>query len=321
MKRVLITTFPGGYMHHGGGEREIHLLKEALNIAGVFCDLYGPSSLPIEDYQEIIHFSIANGSDLVVDAASVGRKRMILWPNLWFVDTPTDSHLDHLRRFVSRFDGVVFKSFAEEKHFKDYFDISGMDVIHVSPIVSSRFFTKEVSPVFKESYGLDKYVIWPGIIEPQKNQLTAVRAFIDSDIVLVISGQIRDKAYFELCQAESRKNVQFIPPMPFASELHLSAIAYSSLFLELPLDFPGTSAIEAAVMGCRMLLPTSAWVDELLKERCMQVPPLEVETVRSAVAAALKDCNGKQSNIHLPDYSRFAMDKAILPLLDYYNVT
>lgn len=317
MKRVLITTYPGAYIHHGGGEREIHLLKDALNGAGIISDLYGPTSLPIDEYDELIHFSTINGSDLIVDAASGGGRRRILWPNLWFVTPPSPEHLDYLRHLVSRFDAVVFKSSAEERIFREYFDISQMDVIHIVPLVSRKFFRHGVSPVFKESYGLEDYAIWPGIIEPQKNQLTAIRAFNELDTPLVISGQVRCRDYFEQCRAEAGKNVHFIPSMPFGSELHVSALAHCRLFIELPLDFPGTSALEAAVLGCRLLLSRTDWVSEFLQDRCVQVSPLDVAEVRKEVLEFFSKPDKFSTAMDIAHYTDFIPDTAATPLIEY----
>lgn len=316
MKRVLLTTYPGAFLHHGGGEREIHLLGEALNSAGILADIYGPASQPIRAYQAIIHFSMIGGSELLLDeAARTGGHRLILWPNLWFVKEPTAFHLGQLSDFLSRFEAVVFKSHAEEMHFRNYLDLEGKDVIRIAPLISPRFQRQNVSTVFKESYGLGRYALWTGIIEPQKNQLLAVQAFSGLDIDLVISGEVRDAAYAEECRRQAGANIRFIPAMPFGSELHLSALSHCNLFVELPLDFPGSSAVEAATAGCRMLLSRSDWTNEVVGSFCTQIDPRDVEAIRVAVCDMLQQ----------PDTSRSAypvvgMVKALEGLMGYLEI-
>lgn len=283
MKRVLLTTFPTAFMHMGGGEREIHLLKEALNCAGFVADVYGPDSLPLESHDIVIHFSMAAGSESLVDAAFDGGHYLVLWPNLWFVTEPTAEQVAHLSHFLSRFDAVVFKSEAEERHFVRYFDLSGKNVIRVSSLISPKFFRTDVTDLFRETHGIDCYAIWPGIIEPQKNQLAAVRAFRGIDLDLVITGAVRDLPYFEECKRLAGANVHFLPAMHFGSELHLSALKNCQFFIELPLDFPGTSALEAGVLGCRMLLTHCDWSSEIFGESCVQVDVRDEGAICSAV--------------------------------------
>lgn len=316
MKRILLTTYPGAFLYHGGGEREIHLLADALNSEGLFADIYGPSSRPINEYQEVIHFSMMGSSCLLLDEVMrAGVKRLILWPNLWFINMPSAGHLQQLKSYLDMFQAVVFRSQAEEDHFRCFFDLTGKDVIRVDHIVSPKFLRRDVSDVFRESYGLQRYVIWPGIIEPQKNQLTAIRACAGLDFDLVISGMVRDKAYLELCRKESGSNVHFIPPMSFGSEVHLSALRGSSLYLELPLDFPGTSAVEAATAGCQLLLSRSAWTDEVLGAFCTQVTATDVDAVRAALQAALAEAPGVT-----PSYTMQSMTQALSPLSQYLKL-
>lgn len=283
MKRVLLTTYPTAFLHHGGGEREIHLLDDALNGAGIFSRIYGPDSPPLEAHDIVIHFSMVGGSEGLVDAACDAGCYLVLWPNLWFVTEPSPHQLDALSRFLMRFDAVVFKSDAEERHFSRYFDLEGLRIIRVSPLVSPKFFRTDITDVFRETHGIDRYAIWPGIIEPQKNQVAAVRAFRDLDIELVITGAVRDHAYFEDCKRLAGANVRFMPAMPFGSELHLSALKNCEFLVELPFDFPGTSALEAAALGRRLLLTRCDWSNEMLGDACIQVDVHDESAIRSAV--------------------------------------
>lgn len=167
--------------------------------------------------------------------------------------------------------------------------------------------------MFRETHGLDRYAIWPGIIEPQKNQLTAVRAFKNLNIELIISGPVRDQAYLEQCRLEAGDNVRFMPAFPFGSELHLSALAHCELFVELSLDFPGASALEAAAMGCPLLLSRSPWTEELLGDYCFQADPRDEVAIRAAVERHNEWC--KPSFKYVP----LRIDKAICQLKQYLD--
>ncbi|MFP1825601.1 hypothetical protein ACLEE4_08070 [Lonsdalea quercina] len=319
MNRILLTTFPSAFMYDGGGEREIHLLNEAINRAGMICDIYGPTSRSINAYQSVIHFSMAGGSEHVIESAKDNGLRLILWPNLWFVETPSASTLERLKALLSHFHAVVFRSQAEENHFRQYLDIEGKDVIRVSPLISPKFFRKNVTDVFRESYGLTSYAIWPGIIEPQKNQLAAVRAFTDLNLDLIISGGVRDQSYADECKRQAGPNVRFIPAMPFGSEQHLSALAHSQMVIELPFDFPGTSAIEAAAMGCPLLLSRSEWTNEMLGSDCTQVDPTDEKEIRQLVSQ-LAHQRDSQTLQHSPRVEFMNMFDAVSPLTQYLRL-
>jgi glycosyltransferase involved in cell wall biosynthesis len=312
LNRVLLTTYPGAFMHYGGGEREIHLLNEAINRTEVVSDIYGPASRPITAYDAVIHFSMAAGSEYMLIPAIENGLRLILWPNIWFINEPSSSELDRLSKLLVHFHAVVFRSQAEENHFLKYLDLDGKDIIRVSTLISPKFQRKNVTDVFRESYGLQSYAIWTGIIEPPKNQLAAVKAFNGLDIDLVISGEVRDLAYFEECKRQAASNIKFIPAMPFGSELHLSALSHSRMVVELPLDFPGSSAIEAAALRCRLLLSRSDWTEELLAEQCIQVDPRNENEIRDAVINIFMNNETQTDSFECP-----GLDGAIATLSSY----
>jgi glycosyltransferase involved in cell wall biosynthesis len=313
MKRILLTTSPSAFLYRGGGEQEVLLLNEFLNASGVMSDIYGPTSRSLSAYDSVIHFSMQEGSELLIDELAGAGRHLILWPNLWFVNEPSPQHLERLSRLLARFDAVIFKSLAEEAHFARYLSLEGKEVIRIAPLISPKFRRRaSISKVFQESYGLDRYAIWPGIIEPQKNQLAAVQAFQGLDLALVISGAVRDEAYAAECRRAAGPNVMFIPVMPFGSELHLSALTYSSLFVELSRDFPGTSALEAATMGCRLVLSQSDWTEEFLADACTQVAADDIGQIRSAVSDALNNDTPTAAA-----YTALSMSDSVAPLLRY----
>jgi len=314
LNRVLLTTFPGAFMHDGGGEREIHLLNEAINRSGMISDIYGPTSRSINAYQSAIHFSMAGGSEHVISSAAENGLKLILWPNLWFIEPPSLASLNQLKMLLSYFHAVVFRSQAEETHFRKYLNLEGKDIIRVYPLISPKFFRKNVTDVFRESYGLDSYAIWTGIIEPQKNQLAAVRVFNELDVDLIISGGIRDQRYADECKRQAGPNIKFIPAIPFASEQHLSALAHSQMVVELPFDFPGASAIESAAIGSKLLLSRSEWTEEVLGAYCTQVDPYSDEEIKSSAIQLLKQQNTQHSSPHSEFVNMF---DAVAPLMNY----
>lgn len=317
MKRILLTTYPGAYLYHGGGEREIFLLRDSLNQAGFIADLYGPDARPIHEYEAIIHFSLIGGVESLLDQLRVEKRLMILWPNLWFVNEPSVAEIKGLQALVDRFQVIIFKSKSEERHFKKHFDISTKKIVQIKPGISAAFAHAQKTSLFSEVYGISDYVFWPGIIEPQKNQLAAVKALSELDIPVVISGDVRDSEYFELCKNNASSNFIFLPEMPFASEIYLSALANSKVFLELPLDFPGISALEAGLLGCNLVLSDCEWSREYFEGRARLVELDSPEDIRNAVLACLAE--ETKTQVQDADYGKYMLPMAYAGLYEYLS--
>ena len=314
MKRILLTTYPGAYLYHGGGEREIFLLRDALNKLGFIADLYGPDSRPVTEYDTVIHFSLAGVTEQILDQLAGNGRQMILWPNLWFVDAPEKEAVAHLQNLVNRFGIVVFKSDAERKHFQQYFDIADKTVLLILPGVSNAFATAKRSTLFNDVYGVKDYIFWPGIIEPQKNQLMAIKALSNLDIPLVISGSVRDQAYYALCRESAGVNTLFVPEMPFGSDIYISALTSCTLFLEIPLDFPGVSAMEALQVGCDMILSDCDWSREFFDGKATLVDPASETDIQQAV---LRKLENPSNNMARKNAEIFLLPKAFSNLYDY----
>ena len=212
------------------------------------------------------------------------------------MDEPAKDTVEHLQKLVNRFGVTVFKSNAKCMYFQKYFVIEGKKIIFVLPGVSNEFATAKRTTLFTEVYGVKDYIFWPGIIEPQKNQLKAIRALADLDIPLVISGSVRDQAYFKLCRESAGANTLFVPEMPFGSEIYISALTGCKIFLELPLDFPGVSAIEAMKVGCDLVLTDCEWSRESFNDSAVFVNPNSNEDIRDNIINKNKNPNSLGKN-------------------------
>lgn len=317
MKRVLLATSIDAYLHQGGGEQELKNLYKELNKLGFLCDFYGSASLDVDKYDVIIYFSLGNGINIFLDSIDVSKCTLILWPNLWFIDPPKCEYLSFLQGQLNRFDAIVMKTNTELMHLNKYFDLSKIEIINISNFVDERLFDYNPSSVFQEVYGLEEYVLWMGMIEPQKNQLEAVRSMKNSKMPLVISGAIRDKFYFKQCVAEAREpgnEVIFLPPMHYMSELHLSALSNCSLYLEIPLDFPGNSSIEAAFLNNNIAVTDCDWsrevfnseADFLLPNRFQSIDEsfYDVKSSQSVLARSLDSYVPELALNHLVEFIR-----------------
>lgn len=316
MKKVLLITNPTAFINSGGGEREILLLNDILNKKNIISNIYGPSSYPLESYDVLIHLSMIGGAESIIIQSHNKGIKLILWPNLWFAEKPSIEQVSQYNRFIEYFDAIVFKTRTEERHFKQFLKLEKKEIIRVSNIISPCFYRNDIKDSFRESFGIENYAIWTGIIEPQKNQLAAIRAFkyIDQRIKLIISGSVRDTEYFEQCRKEAGPNVIFMPAFPFGSEIHLSAIKYARCYLELSQDFPGVSALEAQVLGVKLILNKCDWVSEVVGKNCVQVGSNNIDEIKNAVINILREQNKPTYG-----YKKAPDEECVRELVEYIN--
>lgn len=126
-------------------------------------------------------------------------------------------------------------------------------------------------------------------IEPMKNQLKLIRAVNNSTYRLYLHGKPAPNAthYYEVCKAEAAPNV-FV--MGHLGEEELFT-AYSNAKVHvLPSYFEttGLSSLEAAVMGCNIVVTDKGDTRDYFGDDAWYCDPDSVESIRNAVDAAYK---------------------------------
>ena len=286
--RVLITTYPLAFLHRGGGEQELLDLAAGLRQLGVKADLYGPSSLPVSKYDVVLHYSVhPTGLDFVREVKRAGKK-VVLLPSLWWLGEPPDSQKQEVADFFSLSDKIVFKSQSERDNVSQHVQLKQDKVSYCPWGVDSCFGDPADPEVFKATYKLKDYILWPGIIEERKNQLTAIHALKDSPLPLVLMGDYRDRAYYDACVRSAPAHFKFLPHLPAKSEIFRSAVQNCRVFLEIPLEPPGVSALEAAVAGRPMVLSDGPWTQEIFGDSVIAVDPRSASAVHAGVQRALQ---------------------------------
>ncbi len=136
----------------------------------------------------------------------------------------------------------------------------------------------------------DKYkdaILCMGRIEARKNQLALIRAVNNTPYRLYIHGKPSPNAmaYFEQCKAEAADNVHI--------EGHLDDeelfTAYSNAKVHvLPSYFEttGLSSLEAAVMGCNIVVTDMGDTKDYFKEDAWYCNPDSPESIKEAIDAA-----------------------------------
>lgn len=125
-------------------------------------------------------------------------------------------------------------------------------------------------------------------IEPLKNQLALIRALSGTELTLFIHGQASPNhaAYYEACRREAGPNVHILPWI--REEEKIYQIYTSAKVHALPSHFEttGLSSLEAAAMGCNVVVTDRGDVRDYFGDHAWYCDPDEVASIREAVLEA-----------------------------------
>ncbi len=285
--RVLITTYQSAFLRPGGGEAELNNLVEVLHQLGIQADVYGSASMMIDAYDVVLHFSVLDESYEFIKKIKEMGKKVILWPNLWWLGQPDKAEVLFVKSFLNLADVVVFKSHSERKNISNYVSLDDVICEIVPWHIDKSFLEPVKNGLFRNMYSLDEYILWVGVIEEAKNQFAAIEAFHDYRLPLVFIGSHRDKKYFELCMKRAPDNALFLPFMAQGSEILRSAYCDCSLYVELSSDPAGLSSLEAALYEKPMILGRNSWSEEEFGGAIALVDPNNKEEIIAAADLAL----------------------------------
>lgn len=132
-----------------------------------------------------------------------------------------------------------------------------------------------------------KMVLCVGRIEGRKDQLDLIRAINGTDYRLLIIGSpsANQVKYYEACQSEAGPNVSFIPAL---SQPELAAYYASAQVHVLPSWFEttGLSTLEAAAMGCRIVITDKGDTREYFGDHAFYCEPGSPASILDAVRRA-----------------------------------
>ncbi|KQT85128.1 mannosyltransferase [Aurantimonas sp. Leaf443] len=285
--RVLLTTYHQAFLSHGGGETELRQLADFINDLGVRADLYGPGSRKLSFYDGVIHFSAHGGGEALLRDVKAHGTPIVLIPNFNFFE-PNHSARDVVQTHLDLADLVILRTQIERTLCLEHFRLAPERAVVVSASISDAFAKPVEDDLFKSAYALDRFVLSVGQIEEGKEQLRVIEALRGYELPLVFIGGHRDKAYYDRCRAAADASVRFVPYVQPSSPILRSAFQSCSAYIELGIDYPGFSALEAGLSGRPLVLRDHPWSRELLGDAPNYVdrpdPAAIVEAVDAAVA-------------------------------------
>ena len=314
--RVLITTYQTAFLHAGGGEVELKSFVTFLQKVGVKADFYGNSSLDIDAYNIVLHFSMAAESYTFVKELKLMGKTIILWPNLWWVVPPKKETVERADDFLQLADIIIFKSESELKNISKFSTFKKEKSKIIPWLINLNYLNDAPSGLFRNIYNLDKYILSVGMIESGKNQLDLIKNLKEIDIPCVFIGNYREPEYFSECIQEGSENTFFIPFMEPASDILRSAYKDCSVYIEVSKEPAGMSALEASLFEKPMILGRNEWSIEHFKNNVALIDPGSdiIPVVNDALEGHYKFTD-KEAIVH-----KHLGHKALNPLLDIIKI-
>jgi glycosyltransferase involved in cell wall biosynthesis len=193
------------------------------------------------------------------------------------------------RRLYQHADLLLPNSQAEADQLVRYFGVARQR-IHIVPNGADERFAEASPAPFARLAGGRGFVLYAGRIEPRKNQLGFLRAMRDTDVPIVVLGNVVPgyEAYRDACRRAAGENVKFIDSVRHDDPLLASAYAACGcLVLASWFETPGLVALEAGMQGVPLVLPARGCAREYFGSWANYVEPGDLCGIRRAVLAAV----------------------------------
>ena len=133
----------------------------------------------------------------------------------------------------------------------------------------------------------DKLVLCAARIEGIKNQFNLIKALNNTDFKLILIGDPspNQKKYYNSCKKVAAKNIEFIPRV---SQDELKSYYQNAKVHILPSWFEtcGLSSLEAAAMGCNIVISDKGYSREYFEDDAFYCDPGSPESIYDAVKKA-----------------------------------
>jgi glycosyltransferase involved in cell wall biosynthesis len=314
--RVLFDTYPWALATPGGGERQLLKYAEHLprhGVSAVLHDLWHPAF----DTVDAVHFfSCMAGSVPVCNYVRERGLPLVITSSLWIDEATVHLYpVGEIRAQLALADVIVPNSVAEATALGRIFELPRDRFMPVMNGVDERFTLPPDGTAFRRAFGIDEpFALHVGNIESRKNHLNLVRAMRDLDLLLVLVGGVRDKAYATKVFAEGGPHIQHLGPIDHESSLLPSAYAACSVFvMPSTLETPGLATLEAAAVGAPVVVTAEGSTREYFGDLVHYVDHDDPDDIRRAIDAALARGSNPQLKRHIAQSFTWPAVTAALP--------
>lgn len=318
--KILYNCYPTSFQRPGGGQTQLLKTREYIQKNDIQVDLFNQFESKIVDY-DIIHQFSANidAQEFCKYVKKINKKFCV--SSIYWEDKKYDrkeygllSYLKYLSIFIDkRFKTSIYKpgkilrladiilpnSQVEAELLNKNFNIPFNKIV-VIPNAVDRSFTQFDKTLYYEKSGLTDYILCVGRIEPRKNQLSLIKAVSRTDLHLVIMGEVveGEEQYYDECIKASNDKVHFIGKFPHGSDIQKSIYANAKIFA-LPswYETPGLAALEAAIMGVKIVITENGCTKEYFKEFAEYANPSSVEDIYNKIIISINKKHNPEEQI------------------------
>lgn len=297
----------------GGGEIQQQQTERFLNELGIEARAWRPWEEEFDCF-DVLHL-FGSRPEFVELAASARRHgvKVVLSPIAWFdaaaywnearpLTRRLVACMNHFvrgaypglpswrRRLYHGVDLLLPNSQAEANQLQRLFEVEEAKLRVVRNGADQKF-SSATPAAFVSHYGIREFVLCPGRIEPRKNQLSLLRAMQDSDVPLVVLGDVvpGHEDYYAECRRAAGSNVLFLDAFDQTDPLLGSAYAACScLALVSWFETPGLVALEAGMLGKPLVLGDRGSAEEYFGGLATYVAPDDIRGIRRAVSSAMQ---------------------------------
>jgi glycosyltransferase involved in cell wall biosynthesis len=328
--RVCFATYPTAFQEPGGGERVLDQLAAALERRDVEVTRFDQWSTRLGDF-DVLHYFSSYGSDLF-PLLRRHVNRLAVTPFIWPELPPLISALRRLRHAAAPvlgpapapYDAVdlIFPTSHREAELlvRNYSVLA--ERIAIVPHGADLRFAAEPSGEFARVNGLGRYILCPGRIDPNKNQLRVIHALADEDVDLVILGDVAagEEAYGGACRRAAGPRTHFLPSLPPGSDLLIDAVAGAAcVVIASVYELCSLSALEAGVAGVPIASTTGGGMFEHLAPWASFFDPRSEHELRRAVIQSTGKGRSRLQSIEFAE--RFSWESVAEQTLAAYRQT
>lgn len=261
--------------------------------AGILFKIFSSDSI---EYLKVIARFIVNGEKIVSpNYLLLGQKKAV-------------------KKIISRSNLLLPNSYNEYKRLSTDYNITKTFKVIPNGIDTSLFNEKSGNEVRRENL-----VICVGRIEGRKNQFNLIKALNGTGFQLVIIGSpsANQVKYYEKCREIAASNVSFVENI--AQEKLIDYYKAAKVHV-LPSWFEttGLSSLEAAAMGCNIVITDKGDTREYFENYAYYCDPGSPQSIFDAIAKAASD--GISSELQKKIFKQYTWSHAAKLTLEAYKV-
>ena len=305
--KILFLTYPRIGLNQGGLQIQIEQTAQELTRLGVEVLLYDPWRNQVPEVDLCHVFSIDGAMLWHLQRATQLGKPVVLSPvfsafanNAWITALKEKlsrfmpgvySDLKRARAMIDAASRIIALNLEEKATIAKVFP-SSLNKTTVIPNGIDGTFAKGDPSLFYNRYGYNDFVLSVGSIEPNKNQLSLIRAIRGLNLPLVIIGKVNDKyrSYYELCRKESEgEKILFVGEISHRDPLLASAYAAAKVFV-LPSisEVMPLSLYEAALSGCQIIASHSFPLQPSLRQKIQTFAPTHIGALNTLITQHMR---------------------------------